>query len=58
MRGRYLDIGHFVENLDKFRYFVRVPEFDIEGKDEIRPFVEARLLINIYATKNTTGEKS
>jgi Tfp pilus assembly protein PilO len=52
VRGRYLDIGRFVENLDKFRYFVRVPEFEITGQDEIRPFVEARLLINLYATKS------
>jgi Tfp pilus assembly protein PilO len=51
VRGRYLDIGRFCENLDNFRYFVRVPELEITGTDEIRPFVEARLLINIYATK-------
>ena len=57
IRGRYLDIGHFVEGLDRFRYFVRVPEFEVLGKDEIRPFVEARLLINMYATK-MMGAKS
>lgn len=57
VRGRYLDIGRFIESLDNFRYFVRVPEFEIIGKDEIRPFVEARLLINIFATK-ATGAKS
>lgn len=57
VRGRYLDIGRFVENLDQFRYFVRVPEFEVVGKDEIRPFVEARLLINLYATK-LTGARS
>ena len=51
VRGRYLDIGRFIENLDKFRYFVRVPELEVTGKDEIRPFVEARILINVYATK-------
>jgi len=51
VRGRYLDIGRFVESLDRFRYFVRVPEFEVIGRDDIRPFVEARLLINIYATK-------
>jgi Tfp pilus assembly protein PilO len=57
VRGRYLDIGRFVENLDKFRYFVRVPELEITGRDEIRPFVEARILINLYATK-MTGARS
>lgn len=51
VHGRYLDIGRFVESLDRFRYFVRVPEFEVVGKDEIRPFVEARLLVNIYATR-------
>jgi Tfp pilus assembly protein PilO len=51
IRGRYLDIGRFIESLDRFRYFVRVPELEILGKDEIRPFVEARLLINLYATR-------
>lgn len=57
VRGRYLDIGRFVENLDRFRYFVRVPEFEILGKDEIRPYVEARLLLNIYGTR-ATGARS
>jgi Tfp pilus assembly protein PilO len=57
VRGRYLDIGRFVESLDKFRYFVRVPEFEVIGRDEIRPFVESRLLINLYATK-LTGARS
>jgi len=53
VRGRYLDIGNFIESLDKFRYFVRVPEFEVLGKDEIRPFVEARLLINLFATRQS-----
>jgi Tfp pilus assembly protein PilO len=57
IRGRYLDIGRFVESLDKFRYFIRVPEFEVLGRDDIRPFVEARLLINIFATR-TAGAKS
>jgi Tfp pilus assembly protein PilO len=57
VRGRYLDIGQFLESLDRFRYFVRVPEIEVVGRDEIRPFVEARLLLNIYATK-MTGAKS
>lgn len=57
LRGRYLDIGRFTEGLEKFRYFIRVPEFEIVGKDEIRPFVETRLLLNLYATR-VTGAKS
>jgi Tfp pilus assembly protein PilO len=57
VRGRYLDIGRFVESLDRFRYFVRVPEFEVLGKDEIRPYVEARLLVNVFATKSA-GAKS
>ena len=59
IRGRYLDIGRFIESLDRFRYFIRVPEFEIVGRDDIRPFVEARLLINIFATRSgTEGSKS
>ena len=50
MQGRYLDIGAYVENLNQFSYFVKVPEFEINGKDEIRPAIEARLLLNIYTS--------
>ena len=57
VRGRYLDVGHFIESLDRFRYFVRVPELEIVGRDDIRPFIEARLLINLYATK-MAGDRS
>jgi Tfp pilus assembly protein PilO len=50
LQGRYLDIGAYIENLNRFPYFVKVPEFEITGKDEIRPAVEARVLLNIYAS--------
>lgn len=50
LQGRYLDIGAYLENLNRFPYFVKVPEFELTGKDELRPAVEARLLLNIYAS--------
>jgi len=50
LQGRYLDIGAYIEHLNQFPYFVKIPEFEVTGKDEIRPAVEARLLLNIYAS--------
>jgi len=50
IQGRYIDIGSYVEHLNQFTYFVKVPEFEITGKDEIRPAVEARLLLNLYTS--------
>jgi Tfp pilus assembly protein PilO len=50
LQGRYLDIGAYLENLNQFPYFVKVPEFELTGKDEIRPAVEARFLLNIYTS--------
>lgn len=50
LQGRYLDIGAYLESLKHFPYFVKVPEFELTGKDEIRPAVEARILLNIYTS--------
>jgi Tfp pilus assembly protein PilO len=50
IQGRYIDIGNYVESLNQFPYFVKVPEFEITGKEEIRPGVEARLLLNLYTS--------
>jgi Tfp pilus assembly protein PilO len=50
LQGRYIDIGNYVENLVQFPYFVKIPEFEITGKEEIRPAVEARLLVNLYTS--------
>lgn len=50
LQGRYLDIGNYINDLTHFPYFVKVPEFEITGKDEIRPAIEARLLLNIYTS--------
>ncbi|MEO0092805.1 MAG: type 4a pilus biogenesis protein PilO [candidate division WOR-3 bacterium] len=69
LQGRYLDIGAYIESLNRFPYFVKVPEFELTGKDEIRPAIEARILLNIYTSSlpfaqptesselKTTGEK-
>ncbi len=50
VQGRYLDIGRFVEGLAQYPYFVRVPDFDINAREDIRPEVEAKMLVNIYAS--------
>jgi Tfp pilus assembly protein PilO len=57
VQGRYLDIGQYVESLDKFPYFVRVPDFEVNARDDIRPEVEAKLLVNLYASSLATGGK-
>ncbi len=49
-QGKYLDIARFIESLKDFPYFIRTPEIDITARDDIRPVIEVRLLINIYAS--------
>ncbi len=57
VQGRYIDIGQYVESLDKFPYFVRVPDFEVNAREDIRPEVEAKLLVNLYASSLATGGK-
>ena len=57
VQGRYIDIGQYVESLDKFPYFVRVPDFEINAREDIRPEVEAKLLVNLYASSLASGGK-
>jgi Tfp pilus assembly protein PilO len=57
VQGRYLDVGQYVESLDKFPYFVRVPDFEVNARDDIRPEVEAKLLVNLYASSLASGGK-
>ena len=57
VQGRYIDIGQYVESLDKFPYFVRVPDFEVTARDDIRPEVEAKLLVNLVASSLATGGK-
>ncbi len=57
VQGRYIDIGQYVESLDKFPYFVRVPDFEVTAREDIRPEVEAKLLVNLYASSLATGGK-
>ena len=57
VQGRYIDVGQYVESLDKFPYFVRVPGFDVTARDDIRPEVEAKLLVNLYASSLAGGGK-
>ena len=39
-------IGRYVESLDRFPYFVRVPDFEVTAREDIRPEVEVKLLVN------------
>ncbi len=57
VQGRYIDIGQYVESLDKFPYFVRVPDFEVTAREDIRPEVEAKLLVNLVASSLATGGK-
>jgi Tfp pilus assembly protein PilO len=57
VQGRYIDIGQYVEGLDKFPYFVRVPDFEVTSREDIRPEVEAKLLVNLVASSLATGGK-
>ena len=57
VQGRYVDIGLYVESLDKFPYFVRVPDFEVNAREDIRPEVEAKLLVNLVASSLATGGK-
>ncbi len=50
LQGRYLDIGKFIADLRKFPYFIKVYELEFIGKDEIKPLIEARILVNIFAS--------
>lgn len=57
VQGRYMDVGQYVESLDKFPYFVRVPDFEVNAREDIRPEVEVKLLVNLYASSLTFGSK-
>jgi Tfp pilus assembly protein PilO len=54
-QGRYVDIGRYVESLDRFPYFVRVPDFEVTAREDIRPEIEVKLLVNIYTSSLATG---
>lgn len=57
VQGRYVDVGQYVESLDKFPYFVRVPDFEVSAREDIRPEIEAKLLVNLVASSLATGGK-
>jgi Tfp pilus assembly protein PilO len=57
VQGRYIDIGQYVESLDKFPYFVRVPDFEVNAREDVRPEVEAKLLVNLVTSSLAMGGK-
>jgi Tfp pilus assembly protein PilO len=50
IQGRYLDIAQYIESLDAFPYFLRTPEIEVIGREDIRPVVETKVLINLFAS--------
>ncbi len=54
-QGKYLDIGRFIESLKDFPFYVKIHELDMTGKAELRPEIEARLLLNIYTSSLFSG---
>lgn len=57
MQGRYLDVGSYIEQLNSYVYFLRVPAFEITARDDIRPEVEVKLQLNLYASSLAAGSK-
>lgn len=57
VQGKYLDISQYLESLEDFPYFIRIPEIEVIGKDEIRPMVEVRILVNLYVSSLVVGRK-
>lgn len=55
VQGRYLDVGRYVESLKEFPYFVRVPDFEITAREDIRPEVEIKLLVNLFTSSLGAG---
>ncbi len=55
VQGRYIDVGKYIESLDKFPYFVRVPDVEVAGREDLRPEVEMKLLVNLYASSLAAG---
>lgn len=57
IQGRYVDVGRYVESLDRFPYFVRVPDFEVIARLDIRPEVEVKILLNLFASSLTADEQ-
>ncbi len=55
VQGRYRNVGRYVQSLDKFPYFVRVPDFEITAREDIRPEIEVKLLVNLYTSSLSGG---
>jgi len=56
IKGKYLDIAQYIESLKDFPYFARTNEIEVISKEEIRPVVEVKLLINVYASSLVSGK--
>jgi Tfp pilus assembly protein PilO len=54
-QGRYIEVGQYLEGLAKFPYFIRVPDFEVNAREDIRPEVEVKFLLNLYASSLASG---
>ncbi len=57
LQGRYIDVGRYIESLNSYHYFLRVPAFEVVARDDIRPEVEVKMQLNLYASSLTSGGK-
>lgn len=56
VQGKYIDIAQYIESLNNFPYFLRAYEIEIITKEEIKPMVEVKLLINLYTSSLAQGK--
>jgi len=49
-QGRFIEVGRYLEGLAQFPYFIRVPDFEVNAREDIRPEVEVKFLMNLYAS--------
>jgi len=49
-QGRFIEVGRYLEGLAQFPYFIRVPDFEVNAREDIRPEVEVKFLLNLYAS--------
>ncbi|MCS7258626.1 MAG: hypothetical protein NZ601_04590 [candidate division WOR-3 bacterium] len=49
-QGRFFDAVKFIDALSSEPYFVRTPEIEIVARDDLRPQVEVKLLVNFYVS--------
>jgi Tfp pilus assembly protein PilO len=57
VQARFVDVAQYLRSLKDFPYYLRTPEMEIIGKDEIRPRIEAKILFNLYVSSLVAESK-